>query len=116
MEAQVAELTDELEQLTNSMAEMEAMNAQATELRQKEKAEALVAIKEYQDAQSLIGSAKTVLEEFYSKQKSLVQKPPPPDTWDEDLDKKEGAASGIIGLLEIAQADFARLESETSTA
>jgi len=123
MEAAVAELTDELEQLSQSMAEMEAMTAEATELRQKEKAEALLAIKQYQDAQSLIGSAMTVLQEFYSKQKSLVQTSadtdddaaPPPETWDEDLDKKEGHASGIIGLLEIAQSDFARLESETST-
>merc|ERR1719152_307117 len=28
---------------------------------------------------------------------------------------KDGAASGILGLLEVAQSDFARLEQETST-
>merc|ERR550514_382214 len=126
MEAAVAETTDELEQLTTSMAEMEAMTAEATEIRNKEKTAALKAIKEYQDSQALIGSAITVLQEFYSKHKSLVQTSattqsaddaaPPPETWDEDLGAKEGATSGIIGLLEIAQSDFAHLESETSTA
>merc|ERR1719174_1822476 len=73
MEAAIAQLTDELEQLTKAMAEMEAMTAEATEVRTKEKQQALVSIKEYADAQSLIGSAITVLTEFYSKQQSLVQ-------------------------------------------
>merc|ERR1719326_1513198 len=116
------------------MAEMEQMTAEASKVRTKEKQQAMIAIKEYQDAQSLIGSAITVLKEFYSrddlksdeykKQKSLAQTDgfdwslgktvaaPAPDTWDDkgDLKAKEDAASGIIGLLEIAQSDFAKSE------
>merc|ERR1719161_1153755 len=75
MEAQKAQLIDESEQLTKDMAEMELMQTEATTVRGKEKEQALIAIKEYRDAQTLIGNAITVLQEYYNKknQASLIQ-------------------------------------------
>jgi len=130
MEATVAELTDELEQLSHAMAEMEQMATEATELREKEKTQALLSIKQYQDAQSLIGSAVSVLQEFYTDKPSMLQTgvmnfystgndaSTAPETWDEVSQPQEESAGGgnIISLLEVAQSDFQRMESEASTA
>jgi hypothetical protein len=130
MEAQKAQLIDEMQQLEKDMAEMEQMTAEATTVRGKEKQQALISIKEYADAQQLIGNAMTVLQEYYAKknQASLAQvgesqspqtpsmdgRPDAPGIWEEGQYKADDtAASGVLGILEIAQSDFAKLQSET---
>merc|ERR1719428_2213260 len=82
MEAQKAQLEDEMEQLTKDIAEMETMTTEATAVRGKEKQQALISIKEYSDAQTLIGNAITVLQEYYAKknQASLAQMGQAPET------------------------------------
>jgi len=125
MNAQVAQLDDEIRQLTKNIAEAEAMDLEATKVRQAENAQSLTAVKEYQDAQSLIQNAMTVLQEFYNdkaQKASLVQvdqqtsldQPNAPQTFDGGYESKD--ASGVLGILEISMSDFARLESETKTA
>jgi DNA repair exonuclease SbcCD ATPase subunit len=117
MTAKVAQLDDEITQLTKEIAEAEAMDLEATKVRNAEKKSSLIAIKEYEDAQSLIQNAMTVLQEFYSEhQTSLVQvnavdSADPPPTFDGSYEKKD--SSGVLGILEISMSDFARLESET---
>jgi len=126
MEAQKAQLEDEMEQLTKDMAEMEQMTSEATAVRTKEKDQALISIKEYGDAQTLIGNAITVLQEYYAKKNqasfaqqgedpSMAGRPDAPETWTagEAYKADDTAASGVIGILEIAQSDFAKLQSET---
>jgi len=125
MEAQKAQLIDESEQLTKDMAEMELMQTEATTVRGKEKEQALIAIKEYRDAQTLIGNAITVLQEYYNKKNqasfaqtgaapSMAGRPDAPEIWDEGTyNADDTASSGIIGILEISQSDFAKLQSET---
>jgi len=124
MEAQKAQLIDEMEQLEKDMAEMEQMTAEATAVRGKEKQQALISIKEYGDAQTLIGNAMTVLQEYYAKKNqasfaqisaapSMEGRPDAPGIWEEGEYKADDtAASGVIGILEIAQSDFAKLQSE----
>jgi len=123
MSAQVAQLDDEIRQLTKEIAEAEAMDLEATKVRQAENAQALLATKEYADAQSLVQNAMTVLQEFYAERaqgKALVQldeSAPPvnaPDTFSGEYESKD--ASGVLGILEISMSDFARLETETKTA
>jgi len=126
MEAQKAQLEDEMEQLTKDMAEMEQMTSEATAVRGKEKQQALISIKEYSDAQTLIGNAITVLQEYYAKKNqasfaqqpsetpSMEGRPEAPEIWNDGTYKADDtAASGVIGILEIAQSDFAKLQSET---
>jgi len=81
-------------------------------------------------AQVAVAKALTVLEEFYSKAAaatSLVQtkakakaKQDPasdaPATFSKPYTGMGGSNTGIIGMLEVIQGDFARLESETTTA
>merc|ERR1719359_1053719 len=125
MSAQVAQLDDEIRQLTKEIAEAEAMDLEATKVRESEKAQALLAQKEYADAQSLIQNAMTVLQEFYAERQkgtSLAQVDvdtelsgpvTPPSTFDGEYEAKD--ASGVLGILEISMSDFARLETETKT-
>jgi len=125
LEADVEELTDSLEQLSKDTAEAAHATSTATKIRGEEKMENLKAIKEYQDAQTLLTNAMTVLKEFYEKE-SFAQTgsdAAPPDTGDIDDEYESDAAgsasgggSGIIGILEIAVADFAQLEEATTTA
>merc|ERR1719428_1677076 len=116
MEAQKAQLEDEMEQMTS----------EATAVRGKEKQQALISIKEYSDAQTLIGNAITVLQEYYAKKNqasfaqqpsetpSMEGRPEAPEIWNDGTYKADDtAASGVIGILEIAQSDFAKLQSET---
>jgi len=116
MKAKVAQLDDEIAQLTKEIAEAEAMDLEATKVRNAEKKSSLIAIKEYEDAQSLIQNAMTVLQEFYSEHQSLVQvsavdSADPPPTFEGGYEKKD--SSGVLGILEISMSDFARLETET---
>merc|ERR1719443_1395462 len=122
MTAQVAQLDDEIRQLTKEIADAEAADLEATTVRSAEKKASLASIKEYEDAQSLLQNAMTVLQEFYGAPKSFVQvdesvedsaAPQPPPTHD-SYEKKD--ASGVLGILEISLSDFARLETETKSA
>ena len=73
-------------------------------------------------AQAAVAKALTVLQEFYAKAAdatALVQQDPAsdaPSTFDKPYTGMGGASGGIIGMLEVIESDFARLETETSSA
>merc|ERR1719453_723339 len=66
--ARVEELGNEISSLTTEIAEAEAMDVEATKVRQEENAQATAAIKEYQEAQELVQRVVGVLNDFYEKQ------------------------------------------------
>lgn len=113
MDATMSQLSDELAQLNKDLSEMNQTAAEATEIRTKERTAAELAIKEYGEAQSLLQNAMSVLQDFYAEKQSMLQNNAgPPPAWDEDAGTQEDKASGVIGLLEIALADFQKLEQE----
>jgi hypothetical protein len=119
LEADLEELEDSLEKLSADTAEAAAAVSTATKIRGEEKMSNLKAIKEYQDAQTLLSNAMTVLKDFYEKD-SFVQTSsdaaPPDDSFSSEYESDAaGGGSGIIGILEIAIADFAKLEQDTTT-
>lgn len=78
-----------------------------------EKATNTVTIKDSQDAQAAVASAVQVLQEFYEKAgdaTSFVQQPEIFDTPYQGLQSENG---GVLGMLEVIQSDFARLETDT---
>merc|ERR1719440_1990232 len=88
----------------------------ATEIREAEKAKNTVTIKDAQDAQTAVAQALSVLKEFYAKAAeatSLVQEP---EVFDEPYKGMGSENGGVVGMIEVIQSDFARLESETSAA
>lgn len=130
-------LQAEVKTAGQELQELEKGKKEATKMRNDEKAENLAGIKEYQNAQKLIGAAVTFLSEFYEKQKrqqeakSLLQQQAADDDVDELADEpakdsppktqqgsyagQQQAAQEILSLLEVAQGDFKKLEQEVTT-
>merc|ERR1719502_741632 len=120
LEASIAKLTEEIAELTAAVAELDAAMAKATEIRQAEKAKNEETIKDAQEAQTAVAQALVVLKEFYEKAAEatalLQQQPEAPEIFDKPYTGMQGASGGVIGMLEVIESDFARLESETKAA
>jgi hypothetical protein len=120
MKVEVEDLTKDLEMHAKDLDDLQKATIQATDIRTEEREHATVAIQQYKDAVELIGTAIKVLAKVYKKgggddAAALVQTTK--DTEAEDpVDKehiKGGLGKGIIGILEIAQQDFADILQET---
>eukprot|EP00933_Yihiella_yeosuensis_P080612 TRINITY_DN94068_c0_g1_i1.p1 TRINITY_DN94068_c0_g1~~TRINITY_DN94068_c0_g1_i1.p1 ORF type:complete len:670 (-),score=218.94 TRINITY_DN94068_c0_g1_i1:181-2190(-) len=115
----IAEAGSDITKLTSAMAE-------ATELRRKEKAKNQQTIKEAVSAQNAVAQAMSVLKEFYesaSYATSLLQEVQvhsknvagQPDIFgDKPYAGMGGASGGVLGMMDVIQTDFARLEAETT--
>merc|ERR1719299_168558 len=120
LEASIAKLTQEIADLTKAVAELDAAMAKATEIRQEEKAKNTETIKDSQEAQTAVAQAITVLKEFYAKAGEatalLQQQPVAPEIFDSPYKGMQAENGGVVGMLEVIQSDFARLEAETKAA
>merc|ERR1719230_444927 len=118
LEASIAKLTEEITDLTKAVAELDAAVAKATEVREEEKAKNTVTIKDAQDAQTAVAQALGVVKDFYAKagEATALMQLKQPDMPDEPYKGMGGESGGVVGMIEVIQSDFARLESETSTA
>merc|ERR1712014_251412 len=94
--------------------------AKATEIREKEHAENTQTIEDSKEAQVAVAQALTVLREFYAKAGQatafLQQQPVAPEIFDSPYTGMQGENGGVIGMLEVIESDFARLESDTQAA
>lgn len=94
----------------------------AADLRTKEKEKNAVTIKEAKEAQEAVAQALQVLKEFYAKASdatALVQtkeRAQPEVFGDEPYTGMGGESGGVIGMMEVIESDFARLETETTSA
>merc|ERR1712019_293858 len=119
LEASIAKLTEDIAELTKAVADLNAATAKATEMRQEEKATNEATIKDSQEAQTAVAQAVTVLKEFYAKAGEatalLQQKEQPvaPAIFDSPYQGMQSENGGVIGMLEVIQSDFARLEADT---
>jgi len=116
LSASIAKLNEEMSSLQKGIAEIDAAVAKATEIRQEEKATNEKTIADAQEAQAAISKAMTVLKDFYKKAgeaTSLVQQKPP-EIFDSAYKGMQGVNNGVIGILEVVETDFARLEADTS--
>jgi len=118
LSASIAQLAQDITDLTNAVAELEAALQQATEIRNAEHAKNTETIADAQEAQTAVAQALTILREFYSKAAdatALVQQQQP-EIWDEAYTGMQAEKGGVVGMLEVIQSDFARLETETEAA
>jgi len=120
LEASIAKLTEEITELTKAVAELDSAMAEATKLRQEEKEKNTVTIKDSQDAQTAVAQALTVLKEFYAKAGEatalLQQQPELPEIFDSPYKGMQSENGGVVGMLEVIESDFARLEADTKAA
>merc|ERR1719387_2227000 len=122
LDAKISKLGDEIAELSDAIAEIDAAVAEATALRTKEKAKNEVTIEEAKVAQVAVAKALAVLQEFYAgaaRATAFVQQDPASDapaTFSKPYTGMGGSNTGVVGMLEVIQGDFARLETETATA
>mmetsp|Transcript_74135 Transcript_74135/g.197654 ORF Transcript_74135/g.197654 Transcript_74135/m.197654 type:complete len:609 (-) Transcript_74135:32-1858(-) len=98
-EARVAKLKREIATLTDELSTIAADQSEATKLRQEQHAAFLVAEKDYSDGLEGLNQALKILRDYFGT--SLLQQ-----------SKSTGAASSIIGILEVAESDFGKLLAE----
>merc|ERR1719512_586782 len=118
LEASIAKLTEDITDLTKAVAELDAAMAKATEIRQAEKATNTQTISDAGEAQTAVAQALTVLKEFYAKAgdaTALLQQPAP-EIFDSPYKGMQAENGGVVGMLEVIESDFARLEADTKAA
>ncbi|CAK0897166.1 unnamed protein product [Prorocentrum cordatum] len=113
LQTSTAKLSEEIAEHTKAVAELQKAMAEATELRktEKEKNED----RGSHEAQTAVAQALVVLKEFYAKAAeatALLQQQPPP-IFEKAYTGMGGEAGGVVGMLEVIESDFARLEAET---
>merc|ERR1712159_551294 len=116
LEASIAKLTEDLSELSKAIAELTSAMAKATEIRQEEKAKNTETISDSQEAQTAVAQALTVLKEFYAKAAEATAFVQQPEIFDSPYKGMNAEGGGVVGMIEVIQSDFARLESETSAA
>eukprot|EP00397_Hematodinium_sp_SG-2012_P020951 GEMP01021616.1.p1 GENE.GEMP01021616.1~~GEMP01021616.1.p1 ORF type:complete len:684 (+),score=216.20 GEMP01021616.1:89-2053(+) len=119
--ARIAKLTQEIADLSAAIANIDASVDEATKNRNEENVKNTQSVADAKEAQVAVSRALTILREFYDKAAaatSLVQGPAEdaPETFDKSYQGMQSESGGVVGMLEVIQSDFARLESETSAA
>lgn len=119
LQSSIAKTAQEITDLSTQVADLDKDVASRTQIRQDEKAKNAETIKDSQEAQAAVSRAIVVLQEFYERAgeaTSLVQKRDrqEPATFDAPYQGMGAESGGVLGMLEVVQSDFARLESETT--
>lgn len=123
LEASVKQLTEEVAALGDDLVALDQSVANATDIRGKEKAKNNETVTDAKAAQAAVTQALAMLKEFYEKagqatalvQTSAAQVSDQPAIFDAPYQGMGGQSGGVLGLLEVIAADFARLEAETSS-
>merc|ERR1712003_546608 len=132
-----AQLKTELAELSDAVAELKSKQSEASKLRQEEKAINTKTIEEAKVAQVAVSKATQVLKDFYAKAadsflqtqqerstgpvetmqgKLGLEGEPKTPTGPASYKGMQSGSGGIVGMLEVILSDFARLETETTTA
>jgi len=117
LESSLAKLSEDITDLTKAVSELDQAMAKATKLRQEEKATNAETVSDAEAAQTAVAQALTVLKEFYAKAgdaTAFVQGEP--EIFDKPYKGMGAESGGVVGMLEVIESDFARLESETKAA
>jgi len=113
LEASIAKLTEDITELTGAVADLDSAMAKATELRNAEKAKNTETVGDSQEAQTAVAQALTVLKEFYAKAAEATSFVQAPEIFDEEYKGMQSENGGVVGMLEVIESDFARLEADT---
>jgi len=120
LQADIAKLTEEIEDLTKAVAALDKAIKESTKIRQEEKAKNEETIADAKEGQAAVANALSVLKEFYKKAgeaTALVQQQPEaPEIFEKKYTGMQDENGGVMGMLEVVESDFARLESDTAAA
>jgi len=111
--AKIAKLKEEIATLQEELAAIAKAQAEADEIRAAEAAAWKDAKADYESGVEGVGMALQVLRDYYAeKEEALIQQPAPGATHS----KATGAATGIIGMLEVIESDFTKSLADGSAA
>jgi len=120
--AELAQLSQDIDDLNAQISNLDAEMATATSDRTESKEKNQATIQEAKDAQLALQQAITILKDYYAKSSeatALTQQAPAedaPETFSEPYKGQLPESGSVIDFLEVILSDFARLETETSTA
>jgi hypothetical protein len=98
--SKIAKLKEEIATLTEELGAIAAAQKEADEIRMAEKEAWATAKADYESGVEGVGMALQVLRDYYAeKDEALIQA---------QHDKATGAATGIIGMLEVIESDFTK--------
>jgi hypothetical protein len=110
---EIADMGARIEVLIQEQAELTKAMSEATAIRTKEKAENEDTISDSIAGSAAVGRALQILQDFYSSQSSFLQRG---KQVPEMAAYKGMSGGGVIGMLEVIQTDFLRLEADTKAA
>jgi len=122
LELKKTELTQQIADITEEIAQLEKRMGEAAVERKEEKAENEQTIADAKMSKTAVAQALAVLRDFYAKAAqatALVQQTPgedAPETFTSPYKGMGAESGGIIGMLEVIESDFARLDAETEQA
>lgn len=125
--ADIAQLAEEMVQLTQDVSSTNQALSAAMLQRQEEKAKNIATIADAKAAYEAVSSAIQILSDFYAETAGpslLQQQPSVSESWWQKTSSfiqtnshvRSKDARGVIGMLEIIQSDFTRLEGDISSA
>jgi len=119
--AAIEELTEKIKEtgstidrLIAEQAELAKAMKEATAQREREKAKNLDTIADAKAGRAAVKAALAVLRDFYSQQAALLQARQVPEM--AEYKGLQGSSKGVVGMMEVIESDFARLEADTTAA
>jgi hypothetical protein len=114
--AESAQLAREVQVLYTEIQALDQSVKEATAMRQKEAADFTEKKKDYENGQTACAAAIKVLHEYYQGKSFVQSSALVSDMSHGAASQPGGSASGIIGLLEVAESDFSRMLAEATAA
>jgi hypothetical protein len=121
--AESTQLTAEISELSEAIAAIKAQQAEATKLRNSEKAANAQTVEDAKAAIQAVERATLILKDFYAKAEggSFLQDATGLRQAMKAAEKvpykgMQASSGGIVGMLEVVLSDFSRLETETTAA
>merc|ERR1712118_637518 len=99
-----------------AIADLDKAVKEATENRQSEKAKNTETIADAREALDAVEKATAILKDFYAKAGEATALVHQPEVFDSPYKGNQAGAGGVLGMLEVIQSDFARLEADTKAA
>jgi len=114
LNALIAKLVADIKKLGKQVEELDNAMKKSTEIRTAEKAKNQETIADSQEAQAAVASALTVLKKFYQKASDAAAADASKgQTEDNGYKGQASESTGVLGMLEVIESDFARLEAQT---